>query len=290
MAKGSAAGSIVSAFGNFFSGAATKVKDTATTIYNKVTGKTSSTPKVDTGSTPAKTDPGRRTNSTKDTDDVIEQSNETAGSVKSGGSGGSKSSGGSGSTNTGTKKGKDNDDDVDKDNPLKPAEDTSTLGTTTLKSASPLKTAAKVAAGGTAAAGVGYLIATGAQSPTPNPSNGGGGGGDTPYNPGGEGQPTYVYTTGYAPVDEALNWLQLQVDEIVYFLNDLMSSLFGGEGTSGGDSGMAGAWDFADYDGSGGTSSSRKIPTLIIVLAVAAVLVVVAKKKNGKKTGKKGRK
>ena len=250
------------------------VSDTVTNAVNKITKKDNgSTPSV----TPSKTDTPETptTKPASNTDEVIEQSNKSADEV-SGGNKGNGSTGGSGGTST---KGKDKDKDTGNET-LTDAKDNSVLGNTGTKTASPLSSATKTVMTAATGAGLAYLgvTAMGSQTPTPNPD---------PIVEGGDGQPTYIYQTGIESVDEALNWLQTQVDEIVSYLTDLTGTLFGGSDGSG--SGMAGAWDFGTYDTSGNTSSSsKKIPTLIIAVVIIAVVAVVVKKKNGKKTGKKG--
>lgn len=277
--------------GSLGSGIGTGVKNFFSSVTNKITGKSADPLDPFGTEVKAKNNEPNLANlsknsgkSTEGINDTLTQSNKTAGKVSSGGS---KSSGGSGSTSTGTKAAKDND--ADNQTPLNTAGNTSTLGTAAAKTSSPLKTAGKVAAAGTAGAGLTYLgvTAIGSQTPTPNPYTPNPDGGDTD----GDGiiDPTYLYQTGFAAVDEGLNWLQTQIDEVVTFLDSLVNSLFGGGDTSGSGSGMAGGWDFGTYDDGSGTSSSVKnrVPVIIVLVVVTAVIVAVVRK-NGKKNGKKG--
>ena len=134
------------------------------------------------------------------------------------------------------------------------------------KNSSVLGSLGKVAA----ATGIGVLVGgalagTVAGSSVMNPGGGGnpGGGSDglpptvtttTDEN----GNPTYIYQTGNEGVDEALGWLQDQIDEIVNFLSGLL-----GGGSSGGSGGGA---FVTDGDGSGTTAAAGKRMKLIAVI------------------------
>ncbi|MDV0442591.1 hypothetical protein [Methanorbis furvi] len=97
------------------------------------------------------------------------------------------------------------------------------------------------------------------------------------------GNTYYVYDTGIEGVDEALGWLQQQIDEIIEFLNGLLGG--GGSGGSGG--GLV----VTDGDGSTTEAAGKKMKliamvALVIILAAAYFLT---RRKNGgtKKGGKK---
>ncbi|MDV0441581.1 hypothetical protein [Methanorbis furvi] len=97
------------------------------------------------------------------------------------------------------------------------------------------------------------------------------------------GNTYYVYDTGIEGVDEALGWLQQQIDEIIEFLNGLLGG--GGSGGSGG--GLV----VTDGDGSTNEAAGKKmkliaVVALVIILAAAYFLT---RRKNGgtKKGGKK---
>lgn len=104
----------------------------------------------------------------------------------------------------------------------------------------------------------------------------------------GGGDNYYNYNTGNEKVDEALSWLQGQIDEIVDFLN----SLFGGSSdSSGGSSGGAGGTGDTSTDGTTTTTGGSIIKILVvagIVIAAGVLVVSIVKNRKGKKTGKKG--
>lgn len=92
-----------------------------------------------------------------------------------------------------------------------------------------------------------------------------------------DGTIRYEYETGIAAVNEAVNWLQQQIDEIVDFLN----SLFGG---SSGGGGAAGGYVASGSDETA-TTGSKWLPILAVVGVLAAIGIVVwrTKEKKGAK-------
>lgn len=95
----------------------------------------------------------------------------------------------------------------------------------------------------------------------------------------------YNYNTGNEKVDEALSWLQGQINDIVDFLN----SLFGGSSdSSGGGAGGAGDTLTGSETPTGASGSKIKILGIVGVIIAAVVVAVIVKNKKGKKTAKKG--
>ncbi len=97
------------------------------------------------------------------------------------------------------------------------------------------------------------------------------------------GNPTYIYQTGNEGVDDALGWLQDQIDEIVTFL----SSLLGG---SSGGSGGGGSLVLTDDATTGETGGKKKLLIIGLGLVIAAIAAYfLTRRKNGgtKKGGSK---
>lgn len=157
------------------------------------------------------------------------------------------------------------------------------------KNSSVLGSLGKVAA----ATGIGVLVGgalagTAAASTVLNPELPGGGNGGMPQTvtPGtdGSGSPTYIYQTGNSGVDDALGWLQQQIDEIVEFLNGLLG------GGSGGGSG-GGAFVTGEDDGStAATGKKMKLVAVIALVIIVGAAYFLTRKKQGKKGKKAGRK
>ena len=158
------------------------------------------------------------------------------------------------------------------------------------KNSSVLGSLGKVAA----ATGIGVLVggALAGQSSVMNPEGGGAAPGGSDGLPSTvttatdeNGQTYYVYNTGNEGVDDALGWLQSQIDEIVEFLNGLLGGSSGGSG--------GGAFVTGGDDGSGATEASAgkkmKLIAVIGLVAVVAAAYFLTRRKNGgtKKGGSK---
>lgn len=91
------------------------------------------------------------------------------------------------------------------------------------------------------------------------------------------GNPYYVYNTGSEAVDDALGWLQSQIDEIVSFLN----SLFGESGNT--DPGAGGGIYGTTTTEQAGTAATAAKSLLIPVLVVAGLAVAFILYKRSKK-------
>lgn len=158
------------------------------------------------------------------------------------------------------------------------------------KNSSVLGSLGKVAA----ATGIGVLVggALAGQSSVMNPEGGGAAPGGSDGLPSTvttatdeNGQTYYVYNTGNEGVDDALGWLQQQIDEIIEFLNGLLGGSSGGSG--------GGAFVTGGDDGSGATEASAgkkmKLIAVIGLVAVVAAAYFLTRRKNGgtKKGGSK---
>lgn len=163
---------------------------------------------------------------------------------------------------------------------------TPALKTAAESTSSTLKSLAKTAGNMTVAAGVGAIVAT-AFTGTTNAEPG-----TTPKDPTKDdpivttatdenGNPYYVYNTGSEAVDDALGWLQQQVDEIVSFLN----SLFGG-GSDNTDPGAGGGiYGTTTTDPAGTAATAAKsllLPVLVVAGLVAVAFVIYKRSKKGK--------